>query len=243
MPPEIYALGFRNPHNLCFARDGTLFVADAGRANVEEVNIVERGRNYGWSRREGTFVHVGGGLIRGVRDLPARDERFGFTYPAAQVGHEGNVGAGFIGQAIAGGCPIQNGSPMSGNYFYADFPETGKLYFSSIPALKRAVTKGPRQRLWQARTKQAVIFFDHDNNPRTPPKRFNSLGDAMRSEYRFRNEKRVDVRFGRGTRGELYWSSKVSGRIYIFTSSLPGGPGGVPTRRSRKKSKQARRRK
>lgn len=236
MPPEVYALGFRNPHNLCFAKDGTLLVADAGRANVEEVNIVRRKGNYGWSKREGTFVHTGGGLLTGVRNLPPGDEQFGFIYPAAQVGHEGSVGAGFIGQAIAGGCPVQNGSPMSGNYFYADFPETGKLYFSSLRGLKRAVTKGPSRKLTQAPTKQAVIFFDHDNNPRTPPKRFNSLGDAMRSEFRFRNEKRVDVRFGRGSRGELYWSSKTSGRIYIFTSSLRGGPGGVPGARSRKRS-------
>lgn len=223
---EIWAIGFRNPHHICFGKDGTLYVADAGRSNVEEVNLVQPGKNYGWANREGTFVHAGGGLVSGIRDLPGDDAKFGYTYPNAQVGHDGPFRAGFIGQAIAGGCPVENGSPMKGNYFYSDFPESGNLYFSKISDLKKAVVRGPPSKLKQARTKQAVIFHDHDDNPRTPPKKYSGLGDAMRSESEFRNEKRVDVRFGRGSRGELYWSSKKSGRIYILTSSLPGGPGG-----------------
>lgn len=220
---EIWALGFRNPHHICFGKDGTLFAVDAGRSNVEEVNIIQPGKNYGWANREGTFVHAGGGLVSGIRDLPNDDAKFGYTYPNAQVGHDGPFRSGFIGQAIAGGCPVENGSPMAGNYFYADFPQSGKLYFSRISELKRAVVRGAPNKLRQARTRQAVIYFDHDNNPKTAPRRYDSLGAAMRSESQFRNEQRVDVRFGRGSRGELYWSSKISGTIYIFTSSLKGG--------------------
>lgn len=223
--PEIWAYGLRNPHHICFGNDGTLYSADAGRSNIEEVNLIKPGKNYGWADREGTFVHAGGGLISGLRTLPNDDAKNGYVYPNAQVGHDGPLRAGFIGQAIAGGCPVENGSPMSGNYFYSDFPETGNLYFSGIRELKRAVVTGPPSQLRQARTRQAVIFFDHDDNPKTPPKRYSGLGDAMRSEPAFRKQNRVDVRFGRGSRGELYWSSKKSGRIYIFTSSVRGGPG------------------
>lgn len=218
MKSEVWALGFRNPHHICFSKGGTLFVADAGRANIEEVNVVLGGKNYGWSKREGTFVHVGGGLLTGGRSLPSDDAKNGFEYPVAQVGHEGSVGAEFVGQAIAGGCPVENGSPMSGNYFYADFPSSGKLYYSKLLEIRSAVTRGSPGQLKQARTRQAVIFHDG--------RRFETLGDAMRSEGAFSGESRVDVRFGRGSRGELYWSSKRSGRVYLFTSSLPGGPGG-----------------
>lgn len=225
-PAEVWAYGFRNPHHICFGQDGTLFVADAGRANVEEVNVVKKGLNYGWSLREGTFVHTGGGLITGVQPLQPDDADFGFEYPVAQFGHEGDVGAGFIGQAIAGGCPVENGSPMSGHYFYGDFPSSGKLYFSTLTEIDAAVTNGSPDQLTQARTRQADIFFDHDDDPSTPPLQFATLGDAMRSEAAFADQIRVDLRFGRGTRGELYWSSKRSGRIYIFTSSLRGGSGG-----------------
>lgn len=52
--PEIYAYGFRNPWRISFDRvKGTLFVADVGQDNYEEVNIVTRGGNYGWRVREG----------------------------------------------------------------------------------------------------------------------------------------------------------------------------------------------
>ncbi|MFM1768824.1 MAG: hypothetical protein RJA22_1353 [Verrucomicrobiota bacterium] len=52
--PEIYAWGFRNPWGLSFDRGGTrqFFVADVGQNLFEEVNIVERGGNYGWRLRE-----------------------------------------------------------------------------------------------------------------------------------------------------------------------------------------------
>ncbi|CAN8063748.1 unnamed protein product [Agarophyton chilense] len=223
---EVYALGFRNPHNICFGRNGTLYVADAGRDNIEEINVVKAGGNYGWSFREGTFVHKsGGGLVSGISQLPRHDAGYGYTYPAAQVGHNGNVGAGFVGQAVAGGCPVENGSPMSGNYYYTDFPKSGKLFFSTIYELKNAKTEGPPGQLSQARTRQATIYYEHDNSIGTPPLKLNTLGDVVRHDREDRKG-RVDIRMGRGPNGELYWSSKSSGRIYLFTSSVIGGPGG-----------------
>lgn len=227
MKPEVFALGFRNPHHICFGKDGTFYAVDTGRSNVEEVNLVVKGGNYGWSKREGTFVHneTDGGLVSGVYALPDNDAKYNFIYPVAQVGHEGKIGDGFIGQAIAGACPIENGSPMSGNYFYSDFPETGKLYFSSIKELKAAKTKGDPWLLTQARTRQATVWYETAGGK---VRKLNSLGDVIRSQKGLENSERADVRFGRGAKGELYWSSKVTGKIYVFTSSLKGGPGGVP---------------
>ena len=70
-------------------------MAEVGRGNIEEINIIEPGANYGWSRREGTFVHIGGGLVNGVTALPANDADNDFTYPAAQFGHDGVIGDTF----------------------------------------------------------------------------------------------------------------------------------------------------
>ena len=54
---EIFAYGFRNPYRMSFDRkNGRLVVADVGQNNVEEVDIVARGGNYGWHRLEGTFL-------------------------------------------------------------------------------------------------------------------------------------------------------------------------------------------
>ena len=54
---EIYAYGFRNPHRMAWdeANGNRLLVADIGEANVEEVNIVEKGGDYGWSSQEGLY--------------------------------------------------------------------------------------------------------------------------------------------------------------------------------------------
>jgi glucose/arabinose dehydrogenase len=52
--PEIWASGFRNPWRFCFdGVTGELWLADVGQDRVEEVDIVQRGGNYGWNVYEG----------------------------------------------------------------------------------------------------------------------------------------------------------------------------------------------
>ncbi|MEP7313359.1 MAG: PQQ-dependent sugar dehydrogenase [Pseudomonadota bacterium] len=54
---EIYASGLRNPWRFSFDRQGgTLWVADVGQGNWEEVNRVTSGGNYGWRCREGAHA-------------------------------------------------------------------------------------------------------------------------------------------------------------------------------------------
>ena len=51
--PEIWSYGMRNPWGLHFDKKGRLWCADVGQALWEEVNLIEKGGNYGWSYREG----------------------------------------------------------------------------------------------------------------------------------------------------------------------------------------------
>ena len=95
--PEIWAYGLRHPQNLSFDRvgRGTGLITDIGQARVEEVNILAKGVNYGWSLREGTFVtnRTDAKVLYG---LPKDDAKYGVTYPVAQYDHD-------EGKAIVGG--------------------------------------------------------------------------------------------------------------------------------------------
>lgn len=59
--PEVWALGVRNMWRCSFDRGdpatgagrGRLFCGDVGQNKFEEVDLVQRGRNYGWRAREG----------------------------------------------------------------------------------------------------------------------------------------------------------------------------------------------
>lgn len=50
---EIYAFGFRNPYRFSFDPDGNLIAADAGQELYEEIDLVQKGGNYGWNIKEG----------------------------------------------------------------------------------------------------------------------------------------------------------------------------------------------
>jgi len=122
---EIYAYGFRNAHRLSWDTDGTMFASDIGMDNIEEVNIVRNGENYGWMRREGYFenARARGGALNELYPLPPEilDGRVkdGFTYPVLVYDHdEGrSVGAGF---AYHGKIPA-----LAGKFVFGDV-QTGR---------------------------------------------------------------------------------------------------------------------
>ena len=47
-PAETWATGFRTPYGMAFAPDGKLWEIEHGPRGGDELNLIERGRNYGW---------------------------------------------------------------------------------------------------------------------------------------------------------------------------------------------------
>src|SRR4051812_31685408 len=55
--PEIYAYGVRNPYRFSFDRaNGELIHSDVGQNNIEEIDRIILGGNYGWAIKEGDFL-------------------------------------------------------------------------------------------------------------------------------------------------------------------------------------------
>ncbi|WP_079890832.1 PQQ-dependent sugar dehydrogenase [Halococcus agarilyticus] len=139
---EHYAWGFRNPWRMSFS-DGTLFVADVGESNYEEVNVVEKGKNYGWSVREGSHCYSTGSPADPPTACPERtppDVRGGepLVDPIVEYPHvyEGDgVGLAVIGGHVYDGDAIP---ALQGTYVFGDYSENGEprgsLFAATPPA-------------------------------------------------------------------------------------------------------------
>jgi glucose/arabinose dehydrogenase len=109
---EIFALGFRNPWQIAFDQaTGKLWAADVGQDQWEEVNVVTKGGNYGWSLREGTRPF-------GNRPEPSAD----LVDPVWEYDHQ-------IGKSITGGFVYRGRAipELRGAYLYGDFV-SGRLW-------------------------------------------------------------------------------------------------------------------
>ena len=107
--PEIWATGLRNPWGMTFDPvTGDLWVADVGQEQREEIDIIRKGGNYGWSFREGTVPFVR------RHTEPAADAVFAgpiYEYDRSQ------------GISISGGviCRAPGLPQLKGNYIYGDW--------------------------------------------------------------------------------------------------------------------------
>ncbi len=125
---EIYAYGFRNPFRFSFDRlSGVLIVADVGQDYVEEIDIVHKGRNYGWNLKEGDFLFNPGSEIVG---LPFEDPSL--TDPVAQYDHEDGLsiigGHMYYGKAI----PELRALYVFGDFSTAFSTPAGRLLVSDL---------------------------------------------------------------------------------------------------------------
>jgi uncharacterized repeat protein (TIGR03806 family) len=119
---EFWAVGLRNPWRMSFDPvTGLLYCADVGQGAREEVNIIERGKDYGWRYKEG-FINYGGGIPANTvqeSDLtpPIID------YPRTTSASTAIPGGHAQGTSITGGV-VYNGdrfSQLKGLYVFGDF--------------------------------------------------------------------------------------------------------------------------
>lgn len=120
---EYYAWGLRNPWGISFD-DGTLYLADVGESQFEEVNIIESGGNYGWNIKEGTHCYLAQSCPNSTpRGEQLRDPIIEYSHSDADV--SGNA---VIGGHVYRGDAIPD---LSGQYIFGDLHAAGRLFVAT----------------------------------------------------------------------------------------------------------------
>jgi glucose/arabinose dehydrogenase len=120
---EIYAYGLRNPWRISFDGKGQLWAGDVGQNELEEVDIVEKGGNYGWRIKEGKADYKASDPTTGAPLIP----------PVWQYSHaNGDI-------SITGGYVYRGAqnSALKNKYIYADYA-SGRVWALTADGKKEA---------------------------------------------------------------------------------------------------------
>lgn len=205
---EIWAYGLRNPFRLAFDHaTGELYAGDVGSDHFEEVNLIKKGRNYGWSIKEGSFCLPAGPCP--VED-PALEEPVLFLKNGRAAGQSKCL----IGGVIYRGDP---GSPFYGAYFFGDH------------SLKRVYAFSP------ASSAPATAALPMGNPPESPLSftldRENNIYLVTYEGYIYRLDHPWLARAPMGMRRPDRAASRKAGWRTAFAAggrlSLPGGMAGT----------------
>ncbi|MFT4520516.1 MAG: glucose/arabinose dehydrogenase [Halioglobus sp.] len=190
---EIYAYGFRNSWRASFDMQGNnaFLVADVGQNDVEEVDIVHAGGNYGWRIKDGAFCFDPNGIESGF----VTDAEFGgvpeIIDPVAQYDHD--EGISITGGFVYRGSAIPS---LQGHYVFGDWapsfvdPLPGRLFYLQASEL----TGGPGE------APTAVMEFLLPHSP-------NGVGTKING-------------FGQDGNGELYVIGSESGLLTGLTGKV-----------------------
>jgi hypothetical protein len=217
---EIYAYGFRNAHRLSWdLQDGTMYASDIGMNNVEEINIVRNGENYGWMKREGYWengMSRPGGALDQLYPLPADvlsgKQKDGFTYPVAIYDHsEGNaISAGFAyhGRIAA----------LRGKFVFGDI-QRGRVFAADLAEMKKADDGIPQT----VAAVEEVQLYVRDARGNRDYVSFRDLVERTMGG----NATRADLHLSRTGDGELLLTSRQDGMIRMLVPDSAGGARGT----------------
>jgi hypothetical protein len=216
---EIYAYGFRNAHRLSWdLMDGTMFASDIGMNNIEEVNIVHNGGNYGWMKREGYWengITRPGGALSQLFELPP-DVRNGknkdeFTYPVAIYDHN-------EGQAISGGFAYYGKiEALRGKFVFGDV-QRGRLFAADLGALKQADDGVPST----VAPIEEIQLYVRDASGNRVYVSFRELVERTMGA----SLARADLHLSRSRDGELFVTSRQDGMVRMLVADTDSNDGG-----------------
>ena len=197
--PEVWAYGFRNPLNMSWDVGGNkaLYVNDIGHFHIEEINIVQRGGNYGWADLEGPFV-----LDRKYnRRLYYAPKNLNKEYISPIAIYDHSEGFAIVGGYVYRGNRIPE---LFGKYIFGDI-KIGRIFYIDVDKHR---SKGKSVTIHE-------LMLMQSGKPVT-------LFDLVKTKT-----DRVDLRFGQDEDGEIYILTKQDGMVRKIIDAIQNKQGNM----------------
>src|SRR6267378_119410 len=199
--------GFSNGHRLSWDTDGTMFASDIGMSQIEEINIVHNGGNYGWMKREGYFenARVRGGELNELYPLPPEilsgKVKDGFIYPVAVYDHD-------EGRSVTDGFAYHGRIPaLKGKFVFGDI-YNGRVFASDLAAMKKADDGIPET----VAPVEEIQLYVRDASGKRVDVSFRDLIEKKMGK----TVVRCDLHISHSRDGELFLTSRQDGMIRML---------------------------
>ena len=154
--PEIWSYGHRNPQGMAFDAQGRLWAVEHGAKGGDEVNLIQRGRNYGWPVISyGTHYSgrkIGEGSARDGMEQP-RHYWDPSIAPSGLMVYSGRLWPQWRGHIFIGSLKFDYISRLSGSTLKEreklGGPETGRI---------RDIREAPDGSIWFASETEGAIY-------------------------------------------------------------------------------------
>ncbi|HEX9856890.1 MAG TPA: PQQ-dependent sugar dehydrogenase, partial [Paracoccaceae bacterium] len=154
--PGLYSLGHRNPQGAALDAGGQLWVTEHGAEGGDELNRVERGRNYGWPVIA-YGQHYGGGKIGIGTANPGMEQPVLYwdpsIAPSGLMIHSGAMFPEWRGDFFTGSLKFNYIARLDPEANYAEeriaAPQTGRV---------RDVREGPDGAIWFLSVHEGAVF-------------------------------------------------------------------------------------
>jgi len=105
--PEIWAYGIRSPEGFALASDGTLWETEHGPRGGDELNLIQKGKNYGWPLITHGIDYPGGPIADGQTAKPGLEQPVYYwdpvIAPSGLAVYHGKLFPKWNGDLLAGG--------------------------------------------------------------------------------------------------------------------------------------------
>src|SRR5262245_447738 len=186
-----------------------MFASDIDMDNVEEINIVHNGGNYGWMKREGYWENGRwrGGMLNELFPLAAdvlngkEKEKEAFIYPVAMYDHD-------EGRSVTDGFAYHGKiAALRGKFVFGDI-QRGRIFVTDLAEMKRADDGIPQT---MAAIEEVQLYVRAASGKRTDVTLQELIDRTMGSSI-----SRADLHISHTGDGELLLTSRQDGMIRML---------------------------